>query len=79
MIGNGEMTRIWEDTWLPRDEMLRPYGCLVANPPTLVSELIDHTNVSWDYQRISEVFLPMDVRTIMVIPLCIQNIHDFWS
>ena len=31
-IGNGETTRIYEDNWFPRDEMLRPYGCLVPNP-----------------------------------------------
>lgn len=32
-IGNGTSTKIWDDTWLPRDEMLRPYGCPVPDPP----------------------------------------------
>ena len=28
-IGNGSTTtNIWEENWLPRDEMLRTYGCL---------------------------------------------------
>ena len=37
-IGNGETTDIWVDTWLPRDEMMRPYGCRVADPPNRVAE-----------------------------------------
>lgn len=32
-IGNGTSTKIWDDTWLPRGEMLRPYGCPVPDPP----------------------------------------------
>lgn len=78
-IGNGETTRIWEANWLPREEMMRPYGCISQNPPELVSELIDATSTQWDRQRVSEVFMPMDVRVIMAIPLCTMNIPDFWS
>lgn len=47
-ISNGESTNIWEDNWLPRDEMMRPYGCIAANPPSVVSELIDATTATWD-------------------------------
>lgn len=45
-IGNGENTNIWEDNWLPREEMMRPYGCIAANPPVLVSELMDTTSAT---------------------------------
>jgi hypothetical protein len=78
-IGNGTTTKIWEDTWLPREENMRPYGCRVANPPTLVSELIDGANATWNKARVEEVFLPMDARTIMSIPLCTRAMTDFWS
>lgn len=47
-IGNGDNTNIWEDNWLPREEMMRPYGCMAANPPEIVSELIDSTSATWN-------------------------------
>ena len=32
-IGNGQSTRISADNWIPREEMMRPYGQLQPNPP----------------------------------------------
>ena len=78
-VGNGATTNIWTDNWLPRKEMLQPYGCIAANPPQLVSELIDPTSASWIKQRVNEVFMLMDATVILGIPLCTRNIDDFWS
>ena len=78
-IGNGENTNIWSDNWIPRKEMLRPYGSCQNNPPALVSDLIDHTAAVWDMQRLQEVCLPIDIPAILTIPLCTTNIHDTWS
>ncbi|VAI33703.1 unnamed protein product [Triticum turgidum subsp. durum] len=78
-IGNEETTYIWRDNWIPREEMLRPYGCLATHPPARVSELIDHTSASWDRARVEATFLPMDSRIILSIPLCTRNLPDFWS
>lgn len=39
--GNGQDTRIWDDQWLLQGEMLRPFGSIAHDPPTMVSELID--------------------------------------
>lgn len=78
-IGNGQSTRIWEDNWIPRDEMMRPYGHLQPNPPVYVSELIYQTSASWDKHRVQATFLPMDATCILGIPLCTKNIDDFWS
>lgn len=77
-IGNREDTNIWNDNWLPRDEMVRPYRCLVQDPPEHVAELIDATSATWDRQRLQEVFFPFD-GVIMGIPLCTRNVPDFWS
>ena len=68
-IGNGQSTRIWEDNWLPRSEMLKPYGCLIQNPPELVSELIDPTTATWNKHLVEQIFLPMDAKVILSIPL----------
>lgn len=76
-IGNGETTRIQEDNWFSRDEMLRPYGCLVPNPSELVSDLIDVTSATWNKQLIERTFTPMDGKVIMGIPICTRNLKDF--
>ena len=47
-IGMGESTKIWSTNWLPRDGLLRPLSPAVADPPQLVSELIDPMTASWD-------------------------------
>ena len=51
-VGNGQTTRIWEDNWIPRDEMLRPYGCRVADPLEMVADLIDATSATWNRQLV---------------------------
>ena len=45
-IGKGESTKIWSTNWLPRDGLLRPLSPAAADPPQLVSELIDPTTAS---------------------------------
>lgn len=69
----------WADNWLPRDEMLRPYGCLVQNPLNLVSELIICTSASLNSERTEHVFMPMDKGVVLGIPLCTCNLPDFWA
>ena len=69
-IGNGESTNIWNDNWLPRPEMMRPYGCIAGTPPVLVSELIDHTSATWIKHIIDSTFLAFDAKVVLGIPLC---------
>ena len=78
-VGNGQTTRIWEDNWISRDEMLRPYGCRVADPPVMVADLIDATTATWNRQLVQQVFMPMDAEIILSIPPCTRNMADFWS
>lgn len=58
-IGNGEDTNIWNENWLPRDEMMTPYGCLTQEPPTYVAELIGSTSATWNRQRLEEVIFSL--------------------
>ena len=78
-IGNGESTYIWEDNWLLRKEMMRPYGCISANPPLRIPDLIDATNATWNKQLLDATFMPFDVSVITNIPICTMNMPDFWS
>src|SRR4051812_14669786 len=78
-IGNGKETEVWSCNWLPRHGMMRPYGCLTANPPHLVCELINQTMASWRRDVIDETFLPMDKSVIMSIPLFTCDMEDKWA
>ena len=37
---------VLDDNWLPRDEMMRPYGYRVPDPAMFASELIDSTSAT---------------------------------
>jgi len=78
-IGDGRTTKIWDDNWLLRDCNMKPIISLKVNPPRLVSELIDETTATWKEELIREFFFPMDVSTILSIPLCTRRQPDFWS
>ena len=56
-IGNGAATDIWSQNWLPREGMFRPYGSIVPNPPTKVSDLINNTTASWNIQLLQATFI----------------------
>ena len=56
--------------------MMRPYGCLIQNPPSRVSELIDATSARWNVHRLQKEFLHIDIQPILSIPICMRNIQD---
>lgn len=58
---------------------MRPFGCLLDNPPQLVLDLIDPRTATWDVQRLHEVFVSIDIPAILNIPLCTRNETDFWA
>ena len=78
-IGSGTHTNIWQDNWLPRDYKLRSICARSANPPNLVSDLIDPTTRSWNKHVIMEHFIAPDVEVIMNIPLSTRIQEDFWA
>lgn len=78
-IGSGTQTNIWQDNWLPRDYKLQPICARSANPPSLVSDLIDPTIRSWNKHVIMEHFIAPDVEVIMNIPLSTRIQEDFWA
>jgi hypothetical protein len=46
-IGDGRTTKIWSDSWLSQDYMMKPITSLMIQPPQMVSELIDETSARW--------------------------------
>lgn len=78
-VGNGRSINIWDDNWLPRDNLLRALHPRSANPPQLVSDLIDEPSKSWNRQRIVEHLQPPDVPFVVNIPISVRNIEDSWA
>lgn len=78
-IGDGNLTHVWNDNWLPREAMLRHIAPRQVDKPELVSELIDQVTLSWNEQKLAEHFLPMDADIIRKIPLATTRFDDCWS
>jgi hypothetical protein len=78
-IGDGTSTRIWLDNWLPRNTRMLPIVALKSQPPTRVSELIDHTSSTWKNAVLDQHFLPADIEVIKSIPLSTAPQEDFWA
>ena len=78
-IGDGRSTRIWECNWIPRTRMFRPLYSKKPNPPTLISELIDHTTMTWKIEKVQNCFNHIDSEAILQIPLSMSSQEDCWA
>lgn len=78
-VGDGRSTPIWDSNWIPREPLLRPLLSVMPNPPTMVHELLIHSEARWNSNLIRQVFLPMDAEAILSIPICTKGIPDFWA
>lgn len=79
-IGNGSATNIWQDNWLPTAVMMRPYGRRGdSSNAENVSELIDKTAATWNMAKLEEVCLPIDIPSILSIPLSTTEMEDTWA
>ena len=78
-IGDGKSTLIWGCNWIPRTGMFRPLYSEKRNPPTFVSELIDHTSMTWKTEVVQHFFNQMDSEAILQIPLSMSKQEDCWA
>jgi hypothetical protein len=67
-IGTWECTHIWNFDWLLRDGLLRSVACFLHDPPNMWSGLYDLVTVSWDLEKLKDVFLPVNVEAILNTP-----------
>ena len=68
-VGNGEKINIWTDPWIPRGttrKVVTPKG---QNLLRNVSELIDPSTGSWDYELLEQTFWGEDNEIIKSIPV----------
>ncbi|KAL8483316.1 hypothetical protein ACS0TY_026124 [Phlomoides rotata] len=77
MVGNGPHVRIWDDLWL-----LNGGGELVSldrvenAEVSMVSDLIDHANGTWDVPRLPNLFSEDVIRSVLAIPVGDPLIQD---
>jgi hypothetical protein len=86
-IGNGASTNIWQDRWIPmhfwQDRWIpmhfnaKPITPSEGQEVTLVSDLMLDSG-QWNEKLIKSVFLPIDARAILRIPLRSQE-EDWWA
>lgn len=55
-IGDGSSTNIWTHSWIPREGFSKPVTSLVANPPRMVADLLDHNMAAWQEDLVRQVF-----------------------
>ena len=66
-VGDGSSIRIWEDDWLPRDELRRLFTPRGASLLSRVEELIDPTTGTWDEVLVRETFWEVDADCILCL------------
>ena len=69
-VGNGQSMCIREDKWLP-DQVCKT---VMIPPPSLppdakVSTLIDPESATWKVDQLQQLFMPLDAKLILSIPL----------
>jgi hypothetical protein len=69
-VGNGKNINIWEDRWIhPHGQNATWTSRPTDSSLTKVEDLIDHSNINWKTQMVSQNFIPMEANTILQIPL----------
>lgn len=76
-IGNGTLTDIWRDRWIPEHFDARPITPGDGQTLTMVSELITDSG-AWNEELIRDTFLLIDANTILRIPIRQQD-EDWWA
>jgi hypothetical protein len=76
-VGSGERINTYTDPWIPSSSnkmIISPRGLGVL---TKVADLIDSSTGTWDIELLRSLFLDVDVKRILEIPINIQGFDDF--
>lgn len=62
--------RNWEDNWIPRDGVLKPYTPTLSNSDLVfVRDLFCENGGAWDEDKITAVFWDVDIGDILQTPI----------
>jgi hypothetical protein len=76
-IGDGNMTNIWRDRWIPMHFDARPLTPGDGQMVTMVSDLLTESR-DWNEELIREIFIPVDANAILRTPMRLQE-EDWWA
>ena len=68
-IGDGSRVLIHHDNWLPRRGSLRPLGQSYIDDITRVRDLLEADGISWDRNKVQDMFALEEVQEILQIPV----------
>jgi hypothetical protein len=77
-IGNGSSVKVWEDNWIPRAGLMRPYGLISGSDSVSeVEELLLPYIQGWNEAKLRAVFFETDVEDIRRIPVGRAGSDDY--
>lgn len=76
-IGDGTMTQIWWDSWLPDHFSWWPLTPAEGNFVETVSDLTTDSG-AWNEELIRDIFFPVDAAAILKLPLVPRG-EDIWA
>ena len=80
-VGNGWSIKVFKDHWLPCEGSGRFLSLpLDHDPDQKVADLIDHKLHCWNSELVGDIFLPLEAKVILAIPLSLIDTPDrlFW-
>ncbi|KAA3484427.1 reverse transcriptase [Gossypium australe] len=77
-VGDGQKISIWEDRWVPGNEMLNCQNSSQNSSLVKVVELIDNNTRRWNEELILRTFAVRDAKRILCIPLSMRSHEDFF-
>ena len=77
-VGDGKNIRVFSDPWLPRPSTFRTITPKEPHLSNLAVESLITPSRDWDIAQLNQYLWPVDVNTILSIPLSLRNISDHW-
>jgi hypothetical protein len=77
-IGNGSAVKVWEDNWIPRTGLMRPYGQIPGSESvSKVEDLLLPDGQGWNEAKLRAVFFEKDIEDITRIPVGRAGSDDY--
>jgi hypothetical protein len=76
-IGDGAEIKVWEDNWIPRQGLKRPWGIKPNKQVQTINELLLPERQGWNVAKLNDLFYEEDVADIVRIPVGRAGTDDY--
>ncbi|KAF3578626.1 hypothetical protein DY000_02034686 [Brassica cretica] len=74
VIGNGETTSLWNDSWIDPETNLKPYGLVfIADKDLMVSNILTRETREWNIQRINSLLPELAAHILSIQPSLLDS------